>query len=239
MQLCDVCTPGTRRAWSLHGRELWKSKTARTGTASTGTAISGERITSSHRPAKSGGFEVSLAGRRRPSAVEIEEDLARRQKRLRTEKAGMQWLTRIGQALNGFCVDCVVDFSQRADLVMKGPLYAPWARKCNKTCCRRNKRCLRCVHRGHNANQCDVIASVQSGTRRCCRRCFLIPIGGESTLDGEQFGREGACSLEICTKLLMLCWSNAKIPREVLLHERSPVVIEGSCVRTAKSLRNG
>ncbi len=32
----------------------------------------------------------------------------------------------------------------------------------------------------------------------------------------------------------MLCWSNAKIRREVLLHERSPVVIEESCVRTAK-----
>ncbi len=30
-----------------------------------------------------------MAGRRRPSAAEIEEDLARRQKRLRTEKAGM------------------------------------------------------------------------------------------------------------------------------------------------------
>ncbi len=52
--------------------------------------------------------------------------------------------------------------------------------------------------------------------------------------DGQQFGREGACPLEICTKLLMLCWSNAKIRREVLLHERSPVVSEGSCVRTAK-----
>ncbi len=52
--------------------------------------------------------------------------------------------------------------------------------------------------------------------------------------DGQQFGREGACPLEICTKVLMLCWSNAKIRREVFLHERSPVVTEGSCVRTAK-----
>ncbi len=38
----------------------------------------------------------------------------------------------------------------------------------------------------------------------------------------------------MCTKLLMLCWSNAKIRREVLLHERSPVVIEGNCVPPAK-----
>ncbi len=52
--------------------------------------------------------------------------------------------------------------------------------------------------------------------------------------DGQQFGREGACPLEICTKLLTLCCFNAKIRREVLLHEKSPVVSEGSRVRTAK-----
>ncbi len=39
--------------------------------------------------------------------------------------------------------------------------------------------------------------------------------------DGQEFGHEGACFLEICTKLVMLRWSNAKIRREVLLHERS------------------
>ncbi len=65
---------------------------------------------------------------------------------------------------------------------------------------------------------------------------LLDLIGGESAYDGPQFGREEACFLEICTKLLMLCWSNARIRREVLLHERSPVVIEGSCVGTAKEL---
>ncbi len=32
----------------------------------------------------------------------------------------------------------------------------------------------------------------------------------------------------------MLFWSNAKIRREVLLHERSPVVIDRSCTGTAK-----
>ncbi len=31
----------------------------------------------------------------------------------------------------------------------------------------------------------------------------------------------------------MLCWSNANIRREVLLHDKSPVVSERSCVRTA------
>ncbi len=52
--------------------------------------------------------------------------------------------------------------------------------------------------------------------------------------DGQQFGREGACPLEICTKLLMLYWSNTKIRREVLLHDKSPMVSEGSCMRSAK-----
>ncbi len=52
--------------------------------------------------------------------------------------------------------------------------------------------------------------------------------------DGQQFGREGACHLEICSKLLILFRSNARIRREVLLHERSPVVIDRSCMGTAK-----
>ncbi len=52
--------------------------------------------------------------------------------------------------------------------------------------------------------------------------------------DGQQSGREGACPLEICTKLLMLCWSNAKLRREVLLLDKCPVVSERSRVRTAK-----
>ncbi len=47
-------------------------------------------------------------------------------------------------------------------------------------------------------------------------------------------GERERAPLDICTKLLMLCWSNAKIRREVLLHDKSPVVSEGSCVRTAK-----
>ncbi len=32
----------------------------------------------------------------------------------------MQWLTRIGQALNGFCVDCVVDFEPESRLQNEG-----------------------------------------------------------------------------------------------------------------------
>lgn len=79
----------------------WKSKTARWGTASSGTASR----------------ELSLAGRMKPRAVEIQR-IARRTKRLRTEKADMQWLKRIGQALNRICADCVVDLNQNADFKM-------------------------------------------------------------------------------------------------------------------------
>ncbi len=122
----------------------------------------------------------------------------------------------------GSCVDCVVELSQRAELKTAGLRLARWARQCNKTCCRRQKRCLRCIQRGHYAAQCDVIESVQSGTRRCCRRYFLTSIRGESVHDGEEFGLEGACRLEMCTKLLMLCWSNSTIRREVLLNRKSP-----------------
>ncbi len=51
--------------------------------------------------------------------------------------------------------------------------------------------------------------------------------------DGQQFGRERACPLQICTKLLLQCWYNWNIWREVLLHEKSPLVIERSYVGTA------
>ncbi len=82
----------------------------------------------------------------------------------------------------------------------------------------------------HYANQCDVLRAYSLVRDDVAGCSILISIGGESVHDGQEFGRERACPLEICTKLLMLCWSNAKIRREMLLHERSP----GSGVRTAK-----
>ncbi len=66
------------------------------------------------------------------------------------------------------------------------------------------------------------------------RRCFLISIGGESVHDGQQFGREGAVPPLNLHQVAHAVLDQRENRREVLLHERSPVVIEGSCVCTGK-----
>ncbi len=50
----------------------------------------------------------------------------------------------------------------------------------------------------------------------------------------KSLGERGASPLDMCTKLLMLCWSNSTIRREVLLNRKSPVVSEGRGMTTAK-----
>ncbi len=84
----------------------------------------------------------NLYGTMMRRSTEIEEDFARRKKRLRAEKAGMHWQKNIGQALNLFSVVYVVDLSRKAEFKMHGLRFAQWANTCNKTCWRRNTRCL-------------------------------------------------------------------------------------------------
>ncbi len=44
----------------------------------------------------------------------------------------MGFMKRIGQVLKGFCLDGVVDFSQKADFKMGGPRYAELARNATR-----------------------------------------------------------------------------------------------------------
>lgn len=174
-------------------------------------------------------MQVALAGHRRPSAAEVEEEHERRRKRLCVQGAGIRWLRQVGERLRTLCVGCLVDFCQRSAFKRDDGEYARrvlhQARACGGRCWRRRGHCLRCLQPAHVAANCTVIEGVAAGRRRCCRRCFLVSVGGWTVHEGEEFGRD-ACPLENCTRLLMLCWSRQHL-RQILVGAGCPVVREG------------
>lgn len=191
IELCDVCQTRV-----LHARPYPSSSLSRTVGASAAT------------------FDAGTVQRKRPSLNDNELEMSRRQKKARNVQDGIRRLRARGTRLKGLCLDCVVDRCQYTD--QRREQVALQASLCGGSCWNRRKQCMRCLQTGHYAKDCNVIESVQTSGRRCCRRCFLISVDGESVHMANEFGKEGACPLEYCTKLLMVIWSRRNIRKKLL-----------------------